>query len=153
MISNAMAGKPLPVYGDGQHVRDWVHVLDFCSAVLTVFEGGAVGQCYNVGGGNEMPNLAVVELILEFTAADRGLIRYVPDRPGHDRRYAMDHSKLTEELGWRPSRSFRDGLMQTVQWYQGHDDWSQQVRSGEYREYYEKQYATRLAGTAPGEER
>lgn len=153
MIANAMAGKPLPVYGDGQHVRDWVHVLDFCSAVLTVFEGGAVGQCYNVGGGNEMPNLAVVELILEFTAANRSLIRYVPDRPGHDRRYAMDHSKLTDELGWRPSRSFRDGLKQTVQWYQGHDDWSQQVRSGEYREYYEKQYATRLAGTRPGEER
>mgnify|MGYP001274097863 CR=1 FL=1 len=153
MIANAVSARPLPVYGDGQHVRDWVHVLDFCSAVLAVFEGGSVGECYNVGGGNEMPNLTVVEMILEFTGAAPSLIRHVPDRPGHDRRYAMDHSKLTDELGWRPSRSFRDGLKQTVEWYLSHGDWIGMVRSGEYREYYERQYAARLAGSGPNERR
>jgi dTDP-glucose 4,6-dehydratase len=147
MISNAMAGRSLPVYGDGLHIRDWVHVLDLCAGILTVLERGAEGELYNVGGGNELPNLEVVEMILEFTGAGRELIRHVPDRPGHDRRYAMDHSKLTRELGWRPGHVFRDGLRRTVEWYRDHPEWVASVRSGEYRRYYEHQYAARLASS------
>jgi dTDP-glucose 4,6-dehydratase len=145
MIANAFEGKPLPVYGDGQHVRDWVHVLDFCSAILRVLEDGNPGEIYNVGGGNEMPNLEVVKMILRLTGRGPDLIRFVPDRPGHDRRYAMDHSKLSHELGWHPERTFEEGISATVDWYRSNPDWVSSVRSGAYYEYYDLQYASRLA--------
>jgi dTDP-glucose 4,6-dehydratase len=151
MIANAIARQPLPVYGDGLHVRDWVHVQDLCGAVLRVLEAGRDGETYNVGGGNELTNLSVVRQIIELTGATPALIQFVPDRPGHDRRYAMDHSKLTTELGWHPTRSFQDGLRETVEWYRGNEAWVRSVRSGEYLTYYERQYAARLAagtGTA-----
>lgn len=149
MVANAIAGQPLPVYGDGLHVRDWVHVADLCSAILLVLEHGRNGEVYNVGGGNELTNLSVVNRILELTGAAASLIQMVPDRPGHDRRYAMNHSKLTGQLGWAPGRSFGDGLGETVAWYRANESWVRSVRSGEYQSYYERQYAARLtAGTA-----
>jgi dTDP-glucose 4,6-dehydratase len=145
MISNALGGRTLPVYGDGQHVRDWVHVEDLSSAVLTVLESGATGEVYNVGGGNELPNLFVVESIVELTGAPREVLQFVPDRPGHDRRYAMDHSKITELLGWQPERDFERGLAETVTWYLSNTEWVASVQSGEYRDYYDRQYSARLA--------
>ncbi|HSE69074.1 MAG TPA: dTDP-glucose 4,6-dehydratase [Gemmatimonadales bacterium] len=151
MIANAMSRQRLPVYGDGLHVRDWVHVLDLCRAILLVLEKGSDGEIYNVGGGNELTNLYVVRQILELTGADPALIKFVPDRPGHDRRYAMNHTKLTAELGWLPQRDFAHGLRETVDWYRANQAWVQSVRSGEYLSYYERQYAARLAaGTAAG---
>jgi dTDP-glucose 4,6-dehydratase len=152
MITSALAGEPLPVYGDGMHVRDWVHVLDLCSAIASVFAGGRIGEVYNVGGGNELPNIEVVRRILAITGASESLIRLVPDRPGHDRRYAMDHSKLTAELGWKPMRDFDEGLRETVRWYQASSSWLDVLRTGEYMDYFERQYAGRLkAGRAAGE--
>jgi dTDP-glucose 4,6-dehydratase len=145
MISNAFAGRPLPVYGDGLQVRDWVHVEDVCRAVLVVLERGLVGEVYNVGGGNELPNLEVVNSIVTLCGASESLIQFVPDRPGHDRRYAMDHSKITAELGWRPARLFRTGLEETVEWYRANEEWIASVRSGDYLTYYDTQYAARLA--------
>jgi dTDP-glucose 4,6-dehydratase len=145
MITNALAGQLLPVYGDGMHVRDWVHVDDLARAVLVVLEGGRPGEVYNVGGGNELPNLTVVRSILRLTGARESQLRFVPDRPGHDRRYAMDHGKLTRELGWRPARAFEQGLAETVRWYADNQRWINSVRSGGYRAYYERQYAARLA--------
>jgi len=149
MITNALASEPLPVYGDGQHVRDWVHVLDLCEATLQVLERGPAGSTYNIGGGNEFPNIAVVRSILEATGAPESLIRYVEDRPGHDRRYAMDHTKITRELGWVPHRDFESGLREVICWYVQHQEWVQSVRSGAYLHYYERQYGQRLsAGSA-----
>ncbi len=145
MITNAFAGEPLPVYGDGQQVRDWVHVIDLYSAIRSVLESGQPGEVYNVGGGNELPNLEVVRRILAAAGASDSLIRYVPDRPGHDRRYAMDHTKLTAELGWQPSRDFGAGLEETIEWYRSNAEWVRGVRTGEYRDYYQRQYAARLA--------
>jgi dTDP-glucose 4,6-dehydratase len=145
MIAHASEGKPLPVYGDGRHVRDWVHVLDLCEAILQVVERGRTGHVYNVGGGNERTNLEVVNAIVEFTGAPKTLVRFVPDRPGHDRRYAMDFTKIRTELGWRPQRAFGDGLRKTVEWYTRERAWVQSVASGEYRSYYEQQYGARLA--------
>ena len=149
MITSALAGEPLPVYGDGLHVRDWIHVLDLCSAIGTVFERGRIGEVYNVGGGSEIPNIEVVQRILAATQAPESLIRFVADRPGHDRRYAMDHSKLTAELGWRPVRQFGEGLRETVEWYRASKSWLEVLRTGEYMDYFERQYAARLkAGRA-----
>jgi dTDP-glucose 4,6-dehydratase len=145
MILNALEGKPLPVYGDGMHVRDWIHVDDLCSAILAVLECGVPGEVYNAGGDGELPNRAVVERILADTGAPRRLMRFVPDRPGHDRRYAMDHAKITAQLGWRPRIDFDTGLASTIRWYQEHPDWVDSVRSGEYQRYYEEQYGDRLA--------
>jgi dTDP-glucose 4,6-dehydratase len=152
MITNAFAGEPLPVYGDGMQVRDWVHVIDLCSAIGTVFERGRPGEVYNVGGSNEVANLEVVRRVLAATGAPESLVRFVPDRPGHDRRYAMDHGKLTGELGWRPTRDFSVGIRETVEWYSTNAGWLQAVRTGEYRDYYERQYGARLAAgrTAEG---
>jgi len=144
MIMNALAGEPMPVYGDGMQVRDWVHVLDLCAAIGTVFDSGRPGEVYNVGGGNEIANLEVIRGILGITRASECLLRFVPDRPGHDRRYAMDHSKLTQELDWRPSRDFTAGIRETVDWYRANAAWLRAVRTGEYRDYYERQYAARL---------
>ena len=148
MILNAFEGRPLPVYGDGQQVRDWIHVDDHCDAIDRVLTGGRSGEVYNVGAENERPNLDVVRAILALTGRDDSLIRHVPDRPGHDRRYAMDARKVREELGWRPQRDFTQGLAETVAWYRANGDWSARVRSGAYREYYERQYAERLASSA-----
>ncbi len=141
-ISNAMADKPLPVYGDGMQVRDWIHVADHCRAIDTVLRRGRVGEVYNIGGQCEKPNLEITRTILRLVGKPDSLIRYVADRPGHDRRYAIDCSKIDRELGWRPQVSFDDGLAATIRWYQQHADWTARVRSGAYRDYYRRQYGT-----------
>ena len=144
MILNALEGRALPVYGDGQQVRDWIHVDDHCDAIDRVLLRGRSGEVYNVGAENERPNLDVVRAILALTGRDETLIRHVPDRPGHDRRYAMNARKIREELGWHPQRDFTQGLAETVQWYRDNAAWAARVRSGAYRDYYERQYAERL---------
>jgi dTDP-glucose 4,6-dehydratase len=144
MILNAFDGKPLPVYGDGLYVRDWIHVEDHCEAIDLALLRGTAGEVYNIGAENERPNLDVVRDILRLTARDESLVRYVPDRPGHDRRYAMNSRKIREQLGWRPRHDFTRGLAETVSWYQSNGPWSDRVRSGAYRDYYESQYANRL---------
>jgi dTDP-glucose 4,6-dehydratase len=145
MILNAFAGEPLPVYGDGLYVRDWIHVDDHCEAVDAVLTGGRAGEVYNVGAANERPNLDVVRAILRLTGRDESLIRHVPDRPGHDRRYAMNAAKIRDALGWRPRHQFEEGLEATVAWYRDNRAWTDRVRSGAYRDYYDRQYAGRLA--------
>jgi dTDP-glucose 4,6-dehydratase len=147
MILNALEGRPLPVYGDGQQVRDWIHVDDQCEAIDRVLLGGRSGNVYNVGAGNERSNLDVVRAILALTGRDEGLIRHVPDRPGHDRRYATNAGKIRGELGWLPQHDFGQGLADTVQWYRDNAGWAGRVRSGAYRDYYERQYAQRLGPT------
>jgi dTDP-glucose 4,6-dehydratase len=150
MILNALEGKPLPVYGDGLQVRDWIHVDDHCAAIDAVLARGRSGEVYNIGAENDRPNLDVVRAILRLTGRDESLIRYVPDRPGHDRRYAMNARKMREELGWRPERDFEAGLADTVAWYRASGAWADRVRSGAYRDYYERQYAGRLAAAGGG---
>lgn len=145
MILNAFEGKSLPVYGDGLYVRDWIHVEDHCEAVDMVLLKGASGEVYNIGAENDRPNLDVVRAILRLTGRDESLIRYVPDRPGHDRRYAMNATKIRTTLGWRPRHDFDRGLAETVAWYRENAPWSERVRSGAYRDYYDRQYTTRLA--------
>jgi dTDP-glucose 4,6-dehydratase len=144
MIANAAEGKSLPVYGDGMQIRDWLHVSDHCSALWTVFEKGAPGSIYNIGGNNEWPNIDVVKLLLEILDQPASLIEYVTDRPGHDRRYAIDASLIRDELGWEPARRFEEALPETVQWYLDHREWLERVRSGAYRDYYAEQYGGRL---------
>ena len=144
MIANALEGKKLPVYGDGKNVRDWIHVADHCEGVLAVMDKGRVGEVYNLGGEAEMENIVVVKSILEALGKGEDLIHYVTDRPGHDRRYAMDITKVTRELGWKPRYTFADGLTETVQWYVANRQWWERVRSGAYQEYYEKQYGDRV---------
>jgi dTDP-glucose 4,6-dehydratase len=144
MIANAFEGQPLPVYGDGLYVRDWIHVDDHCEAIDAVLGGGRAGEVYNIGAENERPNLDVVRAVLRLTGRDESLIRHVPDRPGHDRRYAMNARKIRDELGWRPARSFDDGLEATVAWYRDNRAFTDRVRSGAYRDYYERQYGARL---------
>ncbi len=146
MITNALEDKPLPVYGDGGNVRDWIHVEDHCRALLRVFLAGRPGEVYNIGGNSERTNIQVVEGILGILGKSKDLITYVKDRPGHDRRYAIDSSKIQAELGWRPERNFEEGLEETVRWYVDHPSWWKRVKSGEYLEYYEKQYRERLGG-------
>ena len=148
MILNAFEGKPLPVYGDGMYVRDWIHVEDHCEAVDAVLTGGRAGEVYNIGASNERPNLDVVHAILRLAGQDASLIRHVPDRPGHDRRYAMNSTKIRQALGWRPRHVFEDGLAATVAWYRANRAWTEGVRSGAYRDYYDRQYAARLAAGA-----
>ncbi|QJQ96028.1 MULTISPECIES: dTDP-glucose 4,6-dehydratase [Halomonadaceae] len=150
MILNARAGKPLPVYGDGQQIRDWLYVEDHARALVTVLERGQVGETYNIGGHNECANLTVVETICELleelaappagVAHFRDLITFVTDRPGHDLRYAIDASKIERELGWRPQETFETGLRKTVQWYLDNDEWTTGVTSGAYREWTAQQY-------------
>ncbi len=144
MIVNALEGRPLPVYGDGLQVRDWLHVEDHCSALWTVFERARPGSVYNVGGDNEQANLDVVRLILRELGRGEELIRYVQDRPGHDRRYAIDASRLLADLGWRPARRFEEALPATVRWYVENRAWWERVRSGAYRDYYQRQYGQRI---------
>ena len=138
-ISNALDDQPLPVYGDGRNVRDWLHVEDNCAAIDLVLREGEPGNVYNVGGGNEVENLDLTRRILELLGKDAGLVRYVTDRPAHDRRYSVDCSKL-RALGWAPRTSFEDGLAATVAWYRDNRAWWERLKSGEWRAYYERQY-------------
>lgn len=143
-VTNAFDGEPLPVYGDGRQRREWLHVEDHCAAIELALRDGAAGEVYNVGG-QERENMDVVRRILDLTGASPDLVRHVEDRPGHDRRYALDSSKL-QGLGWRPRHSFdATGLAETVAWYREHRDWWEPIKSGEYRAYYERQYGARLA--------
>jgi dTDP-glucose 4,6-dehydratase len=152
MISNALEGKPLPVYGDGRQVRDWLYVGDHCEAIRTVLSAGRVGATYNVGGDSERRNLDVVHALCDAlqearprSGGYRALIQFVADRPGHDRRYAIDARKIGGELGWKPRESFESGLARTVRWYLEHAAWVAQVKSGEYRQWLEVNYAARSA--------
>ncbi|MCA8950568.1 MAG: GDP-mannose 4,6-dehydratase, partial [Planctomycetes bacterium] len=143
MIANALEDKQLPVYGDGKNVRDWIHVLDHCRGVLAAMERGRAGEVYNFGGDAERENIVVVKEILRLVGKDERLIEYVKDRPGHDRRYAMDSQKAQRELDWRPTFTFESGLEQTVGWYLEQRQWWERVRSGAYQDYYERQYGGR----------
>ncbi|WP_027148403.1 dTDP-glucose 4,6-dehydratase [Methylobacter tundripaludum] len=154
MIVNALAGKPLPVYGDGQQIRDWLYVKDHCSAIRRVLEAGKVGEVYNVGGWNEKPNIDIVHTVCalldelstrEDSKSYREQITYVTDRPGHDRRYAIDANKIERELGWKPAETFDTGIRKTVQWYLENQSWVANVQSGAYREWVEKNYTGRAA--------
>jgi dTDP-glucose 4,6-dehydratase len=139
-ITNLQRNEPVPVYGDGLNVRDWIHVRDHCAAIAQVWQNGRVGEVYNIGGRCERTNLDLTHALLDALGKPRTLIRYVPDRPGHDRRYAIDCSKIERELGWRPQIGFEAGLRETVRWYGEHTDWVAGIRTGEYLKYYEKQY-------------
>ena len=149
-ISNALAGKALPIYGDGMQVRDWLYVSDHCTAIRRVLESGTPGEVYNVGGWNEMTNLAVVQTLCDMldematkSGSYRDQITYVTDRPGHDRRYAIDARKLERELGWKPAETFKSGIRKTVEWYLSHQDWVADVQSGGYTAWLDKNYANR----------
>jgi dTDP-glucose 4,6-dehydratase len=142
MIANASEGRELPVYGDGLNVRDWLYVVDHCEALLTVLEKGEPGEVYNIGGNREYPNLEIVRRVLRELGRPESLIRFVKDRPGHDRRYAIDASKIARALGWRPRFDFELALPLTIRWYQTHPEWLQRVRSGAYRDYYARQYGS-----------
>jgi dTDP-glucose 4,6-dehydratase len=142
-ITNLACNEPVPVYGDGLNVRDWIHVRDHCAALWRVWQSGTPGEVYNIGGRCEKTNLELTHALLSAVGKPMSLIRYVKDRPGHDRRYAIDSSKVERELGWRPEVRFEDGLRETVRWYRDHTEWVAQVRSGEYLKYYEKQYGPR----------
>ena len=143
-ISNALDHQPLPVYGDGENVRDWIHVDDHCSGIAAVLRQGEVGGVYNFGGRAEMSNIGLTRRLLELLDRPESLIRFVPDRPGHDQRYAIDCTRAEVELGWKPAVSFDRGLAATVEWYLQNGEWVERVRSGAYREYYEQQYGERL---------
>jgi dTDP-glucose 4,6-dehydratase len=143
IISNALQDKELPVYGDGMNVRDWIHVADHCAAVDMVLRKGRSGEVYNIGGSCERRNMDIVRYVLTRLLKPESLIRFVQDRPGHDRRYAMDASKLQRELGWKPAISFEDGMNQTISWYIEHEVWWQRIKSGEYLTYYEQWYGNR----------
>ncbi len=141
-ITNALQDQPLPVYGDGQQIRDWIHVLDHCTGIDTALHQGTPGEAYNVGGGNERTNLEITGMILELLQKPPTLIQYVKDRLGHDRRYSLDTAKL-RALGWKPRFSLDEGLRQTVEWYSTHREWWQPLKSGEFQEYYQRQYTQR----------
>jgi len=141
MIHNCMQGKPLPVYGDGMQIRDWLHVSDHCSALYAVLTEGQSGEVYNIGGNNERANLDIVKLILRTLGRGEELITYVKDRPGHDRRYAIDNAKITAKLGWKPAYTFEAGIAETIAWYQENPVWLEHVLSGAYADYYERMYA------------
>jgi dTDP-glucose 4,6-dehydratase len=143
MINNALTDKPLPVYGDGLYIRDWLYVYDHCTAVWKVLTGAPSGRIYNVGGNNEKTNLEVVGLILERLGKSAELIRHVKDRPGHDRRYAIDSSRIMNELGWKPSVTFETGIIKTIDWYLANTEWLTHVVSGQYQQYYDRMYEDR----------
>lgn len=140
MIHNACHDLALPVYGDGMQIRDWLHVKDHCSAIHAVLTKGKIGEVYNIGGNNEKANIEIVRLILAELGKPESLITYVKDRPGHDRRYAIDNTKITTQLGWKPSYTFEDGIHETIQWYLGHTDWVERITSGDYQNYYRHMY-------------
>jgi dTDP-glucose 4,6-dehydratase len=143
MIANALEGKQLPVYGDGMQIRDWLYVDDHCRAIRSVLDKGRAGEVYNIGGSRALPNIEVVQRILAATGQPESLIKYVTDRPGHDRRYAITSEKVERETGWKPQVEFEAGLAETVRWYRENTAWIANVRSGAYREFYEKNYASR----------
>jgi len=143
IIANAQEDKTLPIYGDGMQERDWLFVEDYCRAILLSLEKGKTGQIYNVSAGTPQPNLEIVKTILEGLGKPESLMQYVQDRPGHDRRYALDSSKIRRELGWRPEVSFADGIRRTIDWYRSNSSWLEHARSGEYRNYYDRHYTNR----------
>jgi dTDP-glucose 4,6-dehydratase len=143
LITNAVENLELPIYGDGLNVRDWIHVEDHCEAIALVLEKGEPGNVYNVGAENERTNLEIVTSILDILKKPHSLIRYVKDRPGHDRRYAIDNTKIHTKLGFKPGRAFKTGLEETVRWYVENRTWWQSIRTGEYLKYYEKMYKDR----------
>ncbi len=145
-ILNALAGDELPVYGDGMQVRNWLHVTDFATAIDLTLEQGEPGRVYNAGGPDELPNIDVVKRILELSGRDESLISYVKDRLGHDRRYSLSAERIGEELGWEAKVGFAEGIADTVAWYRDNEDWWGPIRSGEYREYYERQYGRSISG-------
>jgi dTDP-glucose 4,6-dehydratase len=141
--TNAMEDKELPIYGDGKNVRDWLHVKDHCRAIDIVLREGEVGELYNIGGNNEKTNLEITEAILNTLNKPKDLIKFVKDRLGHDRRYAIDSSKMKEELNWEPEYAFEEGIAETIQWYIDNEDWWRNIKSGDYRDYYQKMYTDR----------
>ncbi|MFA6881134.1 MAG: dTDP-glucose 4,6-dehydratase, partial [Aminobacterium sp.] len=140
MINNCLNKKALPVYGDGMQIRDWLHVFDHCFAIDTVLHKGAIGEVYNIGGNNEKANIDIVHLIVETLGASKELIQYVKDRPGHDRRYAIDNTKITSQLGWKPFYTFEQGMRETIEWYLKNIPWIENVVSGNYTDYYNEMY-------------
>lgn len=144
MIANALNDKPLPVYGDGLYVRDWLYVKDHCSALDVVLHKGTIGEVYNIGGHNEWKNIDIVKLILKELNKPESLISFVKDRPGHDRRYAIDASKIQRELGWAPAHNFENGIRETIQWYVQNRRWWERIINSEYQKYYELQYSERV---------
>lgn len=144
LISNALNDQPIPVYGDGLNVRDWIYVDDHCRAILQILDKGKTGQVYNIGARNEQRNIDVVKSVLDALAKPTSLVRFVKDRPGHDRRYAIDPTLVESELGWRPRETWASGLHKTIDWYQANAGWLERVRSGAYREYYALQYGTEV---------
>ena len=143
MIANALNDKPLPVYGDGMNVRDWLHVKDHCSAIDTVLHKGRIGEVYNIGGNNEKPNIEIIKLILQNLNKPESLITYVKDRLGHDRRYAIDSGKIQKEFGWKPAYTFERGIAETIQWYVDNKQWWNRIVSGEYQKYFQMLYGGR----------
>jgi len=141
--TNLLEGKTVPIYGDGMQIREWIFTEDHCRAIDTIARKGNVGEVYNIGTGYRIPNLDVTKKLLELTGRDESAIEYVKDRPGHDRRYALNANKLRSELGWEPQVSFEEGLAQTVEWYKQHREWADHCRTGAYRDYYEQQYKNR----------
>lgn len=140
MINNCLNDRSLPVYGDGMQIRDWLHVYDHCSAIDTVLHQGTIGEVYNIGGNNEKANIEIVNLIISALNKSTDLITYVKDRPGHDRRYAIDNTKITTELGWKPSYTFEKGIKETIQWYLNNKEWIEHILSGDYEKYYQNMY-------------
>lgn len=145
MIANAMRDEPLPIYGDGMNVRDWIYVDDHARAIWLAYERGKSGEAYNIGARNEQHNVDVVRSLLDALGKPHSLIKFIEDRPGHDRRYAIDATKCETELGWKPQMSWADGLAATIEWYQENQPWVEHIRSGAYREYYDAMYATRIS--------
>ena len=141
MINNCLKEKDLPVYGDGMQVRDWLHVSDHCTAIDTVLHKGKDGEVYNIGGNNEKANIEIVKLLIQTLGKSEDLIKYVKDRPGHDRRYAIDNTKITTELGWEPSYTFEQGIQETIEWYLDNTKWIENVISGDYANYYDEMYS------------
>ncbi|MBO3285372.1 dTDP-glucose 4,6-dehydratase [Paenibacillus sp. FSL M8-0228] len=144
MISRALSDQQLPVYGDGLNIRDWLYVEDHCSAIDLVIHQGKLGEVYNIGGNNERTNVHIVKTVLEELGKPESLISYVQDRPGHDRRYGIDPTKTMNELGWKPNHSFETGIKETIRWYLDNEEWWTRIQSGEYQQYYAKQYGSRL---------
>ena len=144
MINNCLNNKELPVYGDGMQIRDWLHVKDHCTGIDTVLHKGKIGEVYNIGGNNEKANIEIVKIIIANLGKSEELIKYVKDRPGHDRRYAIDNSKITRELGWRPSYTFEQGIKETIEWYLGNEEWIKRIVEGGYVKYYETMYKSSM---------